>query len=320
MTAVPPTAAVVTVRAPAKINLCLHVGPVRPDGYHPLATVYQAIGLYDDVTVTDHSHWSVHTIPDSELERQGFDPTTVPDDETNLAVRAGKALVAHHGIDRAAHIEIHKGIPVAGGLAGGSADAAATLVALDRLWNLETSDDDLLELAAGLGSDVPFALLGGTASGVGHGELVEPVANLVNAWWVVVPSEIGLSTPAVYRQFDVLAEHGEMLTHDPTVPAGLLRALKSGSFEVLESVLITSQANDLTPAAYTLRPDLAERDELLRDIAGEAVLLSGSGPTQLVLCRTTAEARAAARALTDHDIPHWLAPGPVAGCHVVSYR
>jgi 4-diphosphocytidyl-2C-methyl-D-erythritol kinase len=319
MRRVPPAEAV-TVRAPAKINLCLHVGPPRPDGFHPLATVYQAIGLYDDVTATPAEEWSVRTIPDAELERQGFDPATVPDDDTNLAVRAGRALVAHHGADLAAHLEIHKGIPVAGGLAGGSADAAAALVALDRLWNLQTSDDDLLAIAADLGSDVPFALLGGTASGTGRGELVEPVANAVNAWWVVVPSDVGLSTPSVYRQYDVLAEHGEILTHDPTVPAGLLRALKSGSFEVLESVLITSQANDLTAAAYSLRPDLAERDELLREIAGEAVLLSGSGPTQLVLCRTTGEARAASRALTERDIPHWLAPGPVAGCHVVSYR
>src|SRR6185436_21144481 len=113
-----------------------------------------------------------------------------------------RALVAHHGLDLAADIEIHKGIPVAGGLAGGSADAAATLVALDRLWDLRTSDDHLLALAAELGSDVPFALIGGSAQGVGRGELVASLPDRGSYWWVVVPSDEGLATPAVYREFD----------------------------------------------------------------------------------------------------------------------
>ena len=129
-----------TVRAPAKINLHLGVGPARPDGYHALATVYQAIGLYDDVTASDADEWSVSVTVTGDV-----DASDVPLDDRNIAIRAGHALCAHHGIDRRARLEIAKNIPVAGGLAGGSADAAATLVALDRLWDLRTSDDDLLE-------------------------------------------------------------------------------------------------------------------------------------------------------------------------------
>ncbi|UMG93640.1 hypothetical protein [Nocardioides sp. TF02-7] len=154
----------VTVRAPAKVNVYLGVGRLRPDGFHPLETVYQAVSLYDDVTVEDAAAWSVRTVGEPHV-----DLAAVPDDDTNIAVRAGRALAAHHGVDRAAAITVHKGIPVAGGMAGGSADAAATLLALDRLWQLDTTDDELLGIAADLGSDVPFALLGGTAAGTGRG-------------------------------------------------------------------------------------------------------------------------------------------------------
>ena len=189
----------VTVRAPAKVNLVLVVGRPRADGFHPLNTVYQAISLYDDVRVSDAGGWSVSVTPIGEVDCSG-----VPLDETNIALRAGRLLAEHHGIDAAAHVEISKGIPVAGGLAGGSADAAATLVALDRLWDLGTSDEDLLAIAGQLGSDVPFALIGGSAHGTGHGELVEPVSDSGSYWWVVATSDEGLSTPAVYREFDVL--------------------------------------------------------------------------------------------------------------------
>jgi 4-diphosphocytidyl-2-C-methyl-D-erythritol kinase len=182
----------VTVRAPAKINLHLGVGPGRPDGYHELATVYQAIGLYDDVTATEALDWAVTVTGSGDL-----DTSEVPLDDDNIAIRAGRMLAEHHGVDRSASLAITKSIPVAGGLAGGSADAAATLVALDRLWDLQTSDADLLALAGRLGSDVPFALLGGTAYGTGRGELGEPVADNGQGWWVVVPYDEGLSSAAV---------------------------------------------------------------------------------------------------------------------------
>lgn len=299
----------ITVRAAAKINLHLGVGPVRADGFHPLETVYQAIGLYDDVTVTDAEEWSVHTVADA-----GIDLTTVPEDDGNIAVQAGRALAKHHGVERSAHIEIHKGIPVAGGMAGGSADAAATLVALDRLWALETTDDDLLMIAAELGSDVPFALIGGTAIGSGRGELVTPVPDLTELWWIVVPHPIGLTTPGVYRHFDVLAERGDVTPAEPEVPEHLLDALAAGESEAVGAEL----SNDLAAAAYDLRPDLVELRRRLEALEPDAVLLSGSGPTQLMLYDDVHRAREAAAELTEADIAHWLAPAPVAGCHVVS--
>jgi 4-diphosphocytidyl-2-C-methyl-D-erythritol kinase len=150
----------VTVRAPAKVNLALIVGRPTGDGYHPLNTVYQAISLYDDVRVSEAEEWRVSVRPIGEV-----DVSVVPLDDSNIALRAGRALAEHHQLDLAADIEIHKGIPVAGGLAGGSADAAAALVALDRLWDLRTTDEDLLAIAGELGSDVPFALIGGRTGG-----------------------------------------------------------------------------------------------------------------------------------------------------------
>lgn len=291
----------ITVRAAAKVNLHLGVGAPREDGYHPLATVYQAIGLYDDLTATEADVWSIHTTADD-----GIDLALVPEDAENIAVRAGRALAAHHGLDRAAHLEVHKGIPVAGGMAGGSADAAAALVALDRLWQLETSDEDLLALAAELGSDVPFALLGGTALGTGRGEVVTPVADATSLWWVVVPHEIGLSTPLVYRDFDRLAAFGS-----EDEPAELLKALEAGDAAAVVGLL----HNDLTAAAHDLRPDLAQRAEELGELG--PVLLSGSGPTQLIPANDVDRAREIAAELTTRGIRHWLAPAPVAGCHVL---
>lgn len=295
----------ITVRAAAKINLRLGVGRVREDGYHPLSTVYQAIGLYDDVTVTEADEWSVAVAPAGQI-----DCSEVPLDEGNIAIRAGRLLTEHHGIDRTARIAVDKGIPVAGGLAGGSADAAATLVALDRLWELDTSDDVLLALAGRLGSDVPFALIGGTAYGTGRGELVEPVEDAGSWWWVVVPNSVGLSTAAVYAQYDVLGLGGPLAS-----PTALLDALHVGDRETLATAL----DNDLEPAALSLRPDLAATRDGLRRSGARAVLLSGSGPTWLGLADDAAHAREIAGALIESGIRCWIAPGPVAGAHVVTH-
>jgi 4-diphosphocytidyl-2-C-methyl-D-erythritol kinase len=296
----------VTVRAPAKINLHLGVGPVRDDGYHPLSTVYQAIGLYDDVTVVDAAAWSIGVESDGRV-----DVSSVPLDDSNLAVRAGRLLVEHHGIERAASISVHKGIPVAGGLAGGSADAAATLVALDRLWDLHTTDDDLLALAARLGSDVPFALLGGTAYGTGRGELVEPVTDHGAWWWVVLTSDVGLSTPAVYAAFDHLGVSGPVER-----PEGLLQALATGDPDVLAAEL----HNDLELAALSLRPGLGRLPELLIEAGAFHPLLSGSGPTWLGLASGHGHAHEITELLAARGVTRVLsAPGPVAGAHVVEY-
>ncbi|MEX0429462.1 4-(cytidine 5'-diphospho)-2-C-methyl-D-erythritol kinase [Nocardioides sp. DS6] len=293
----------VTVRAPAKINLFLGVGPRRADGFHPLATVYQAVGLYDDVTVADAEEWSVELT----------EPVAgVPLDADNIAVKAGRALTAHHGLDKRARIVIHKGIPVAGGMAGGSADAAATLVALDRLWGLRTADEDLLALAAELGSDVPFALVGGTAEGSGHGEIVTPLVDRGQWWWVVVPHGEGLSTPKVYAEFDRLSPAATQ----PSIPERLYGALRDGDTDGLAIAL----RNDLEDPALSLRPELETTLEHGYRAGATMALLSGSGPTCLFLCGTGDEAREVAAGL--HALGHdevRIAAAPVAGAHVVSY-
>ncbi len=296
----------ITVRAAAKVNLHLGVGAPRDDGFHPLHTVYQAVGLCDDVVAYEAREW--------DLQVRGsawVDLDDVPLGEDNLVTRAATALAEHHGVDRTGHVEVVKAIPVAGGLAGGSADAAATLVALDRLWDVETTDADLLRLAAGLGSDVPFALMGGTALGTGRGEVVVPVADEAIWWWVLVPSHEGLSTPAVYRRFD------ELVPEAPTQPLpadDLLDALATGEPLALARLL----HNDLQEAAVDLRPDLAEL--IVRGEAEGALrgIVSGSGPTCAFLCGSADEARAVAGALqADRDDTVLVANAPVAGAHVV---
>ncbi|MFL6156738.1 MAG: 4-(cytidine 5'-diphospho)-2-C-methyl-D-erythritol kinase [Marmoricola sp.] len=298
----------ITVRAPAKINLVLGVGPVRDDGYHPLDTVYQAISLYDDVTVSSAASWTVAVEPIGDV-----DCSAVPLDDENIVIRAGRLLTAHHGIDRRAAIGISKGIPVAGGMAGGSADAAATLVALDRLWDLQTSDDDLLAIAAELGSDVPFALIGGTAHGTGRGELVEPVVDNGTWWWVVVPNAEGMSTPVVYGAFDESDDAG---TGSATGTTAIRAALESGDVDACAAAL----RNDLQAVAVDMRFDLASTETALRDAGVLATLLSGSGPTFLGLVEDSDEAHRVREVLLESGLPGVLvATGPVAGTHVVDY-
>lgn len=297
----------VTVRAPAKINLHLGVGAPREDGFHPLVTVYQAVGLYDDVTVEPSPGWTLGvSVPD------WIDPDAVPVTGDNIVDRAARLLAAHHGVEQHAGVSVAKAIPVAGGMAGGSADAAAALVALDRLWDVHTSDEDLLALAAELGSDVPFALVGGTALGTGRGELVEPVPDPATWWWVVVPSDRGLSTPEVYRRFDALRPDPDP---EPAGAGDLLEALASGD----PTRLARAVHNDLEEAALDLRPDLAdvlaagERAGALRG------LVSGSGPTCLFLAEDADAARAVAGRLGEDHPVVLVTHGPVAGAHVVTY-
>jgi 4-diphosphocytidyl-2-C-methyl-D-erythritol kinase len=296
------------VRAPAKINLHLGVGAPREDGFHPLETVYQAIGLHDDLTALTADDWSVG------LEVATYvDPVAVPLNGGNIVDKAAAALADLHGVQVRGNVTIRKAIPVAGGMAGGSADAAAALVALDRLWGLETSDADLLRLAGELGSDVPFALLGGTALGTGRGERVEPLRDEGTWWWVVVPSDDGLSTPAVYRHFDRLFPDAPAT---PPAAGRVIAALAEGSVDELAAALY----NDLQEPAVDLRPALG--DLLARGQAEGALrgLLSGSGPTCLFLCESGDHAREVAGALQGAGHPVVLvANGPVAGAHLVEY-
>ena len=239
-------------------------------------------------------------------------PTCRPTRTTSPSRRAWSSA-EHHQVDRTAQIVIEKGIPIAGGLAGGSADAAATLLALDRLWDLKTPDEELLELAGQLGSDVPFALIGGTAIGGGRGELVTSQEDNGTWWWVVVESDLGLSTPAVYAEFDRLQGAD---VPNPEPHEDLLEALISGDPDWLATCL----TNDLTEPALSLRPDL---DTVLTDGTDAGALgslISGSGPTCLFLCRDMVHASAVRVAMTDRGyLRVTAAAAPVAGAHVVEY-
>ncbi len=300
-----PLTAELRVSAPAKINLCLGVGPVREDGYHPLATVYQAVGLYDDVTLRPAER------PQVTVSGDGVDADDVPTDESNLAWRAVQLLAEHHARDLAVAIHVRKRIPVAGGLAGGSTDAAAALVGTDALFGLHTPRPELMAIAAELGSDVPFCLEGGTAMGSGRGELVTPVMTRGDYWWVVVPDSGGLSTPAVYERFDRL--HGADVP-DPAVPDGLLVALRAGDPHRLGAAL----SNDLQPAALSFRPDLGDLLDSGREASAHGALVSGSGPTTVFLCESEAHAEVIDLHLQRESgiSPALVVRGPVPGARV----
>jgi len=302
--AVPPSRSV-TVRVPAKVNLELIVGPLRPDGFHDLATVYQAVSLYDDVTVRPADDWSV-TVTGSESH-------LVPDGGDNLALRAARRLAEAAGIEEPVSIAIHKEIPVAGGMAGGSADAAGALLACDALWGLGTPRHALEQLAGEIGSDVPFALAGGTAVGSGRGEQLAPVLARGSYQWVFAFSDTGLSTPRVYAECDRLREGRDVPPPKPT--AAMMTALRSGDAAALGKALV----NDLQPAALSLQPQLREVLELGSECGALGGLVSGSGPTVAFVVPDAEVALDLAVALAASGLAAGVkrATGPVHGAQVV---
>ncbi|MFJ9681086.1 4-(cytidine 5'-diphospho)-2-C-methyl-D-erythritol kinase [Streptomyces sp. NPDC101194] len=273
----------VTVRVPAKVNVQLAVGAPRPDGFHDLANVFLAVGLYDEVTVTPADGLRVTC--------SGPDAAKVPLDATNLAARAAIALAERHGIAPDVHIHIAKDIPVAGGMAGGSADGAAALLACDTLWSTGATRQELLDICAELGSDVPFSLVGGAALGVGRGERLTPIDVGGTFHWVFAVADGGLSTPAVYGEFDRLTAGTDV--PDPAASATLLEALRSGDTAALAGAL----SNDLQPAALSLRPSLADTLAAGTAAGALAALVSGSGPTTAFLVADEESARKVAEAL-----------------------
>ncbi|MCX4526252.1 4-(cytidine 5'-diphospho)-2-C-methyl-D-erythritol kinase [Streptomyces sp. NBC_01551] len=273
----------VTVRVPAKVNVQLAVGAARPDGFHDLANVFLAVSLYDEVTVTPADELTVTCA--------GPDADQVPLDRTNLVARAAEILAERKGLPApAVHIHIAKHIPVAGGMAGGSADGAGALVACDALWGLDTPVAELLDMCAELGSDVPFSLVGGAALGMGRGEILTP-AEAGTFHWVFAVADGGLSTPAVFREFDRLAQ-GRTIPAPQASPA-LLAALASGDPDALAATLV----NDLQPAALSLRPGLAGTLAAGTDAGALAALVSGSGPTTAFLVRDAESAAKVSAAL-----------------------
>ncbi|UXY28061.1 4-(cytidine 5'-diphospho)-2-C-methyl-D-erythritol kinase [Streptomyces sp. HUAS TT20] len=295
----------VTVRVPAKVNVQLAVGAARPDGFHDLANVFLAVGLYDEVTVTPAQELRVTC--------EGPDADQVPLDRTNLAARAAIALAARRGIEPAVHIHIDKDIPVAGGMAGGSADGAGALLACNALWGTGASRAELLAICAELGSDVPFGLVGGAALGTGRGEQLTALEVGGTFHWVFAMADRGLSTPAVFREFDRLGEGLDI--PEPVASGDLLDALAKGDPDALAA----TTSNDLQPAALSLFPELADTLAAGRGAGALTALVSGSGPTTAFLARDAESAEKVAQALRTSGTCRSVrvATGPAAGATVL---
>ncbi|MFJ6678998.1 4-(cytidine 5'-diphospho)-2-C-methyl-D-erythritol kinase [Microbacterium sp. NPDC091382] len=298
----------VHVRAPGKINLFFEVGPVGEDGYHDVASVYQAVSLYEDV-------WASHDDTTSLTVTGDVDVSTVPLDDSNLALRAARLVTDAVGWEGGIRLQIHKGVPVAGGMGGGSADAAAALVAVNELVDGGLSASDLHALGARLGADVPFALLGGTAVGTGRGDELAPALGRGSFAWVLVADGGGLSTPEVYGTLDRLRADADIAPDraTPSVDPAVLRALRSGDAAALGAAI----RNDLQLAAVHLRHDLAV---LIDDgLAAGALggIVSGSGPTTAFLAEGTEQARELADRLTSAGHRAHAVTGPVAGARLL---
>ena len=305
----------VTVRVPAKLNLQLAVGPPRADGYHGLVTIFHAVSLYDEITAEPAGRDGV-TVTGEGADR-------VPADEDNLALQAVAALRAAAAAPGAGpagvHVTIAKRIPVAAGLAGGSADAAAALVACNELWDSGLSQSGLLEVAARVGSDVAFALLGGTAVGRGRGERLTPaLAPATQYHWVLAFADGHLSTPEVYAALDRLraASAGAPGKAGPDLDAALMSALRSGDARLVGRAL----SNDLQPAALSLFPALRKTLAAGLELGALGALVAGSGPTCVFLAASADRALDLAVSLSGAGVCRSVArvTGPVPGAAVVS--
>jgi 4-diphosphocytidyl-2-C-methyl-D-erythritol kinase len=298
---------------PAKVNLQLAVGPVRDDGYHSLVTVFHAVTLFDEVTV--------RAAGETTLTVAGEDAGLVPADQSNLAWQAAAALARRSGHrDAGVEIQIRKRIPVAAGLAGGSADAAATLVACNELWRTGLSPGELAEIGAELGSDVPFALTGGTAVGRGRGEQLTPALAAGGYHWALAFGLTGLSTAQVYATCDRLraaraaAGNAPPVT-EPELSHPLMAALRTGDPASVGPLL----SNDLQPAALSMQPELRLALSAGREYGALGAIVSGSGPTCAFLAKDAAHARELAVGLTGTGVCRTVAraTGPAPGAAIV---
>jgi 4-diphosphocytidyl-2-C-methyl-D-erythritol kinase len=304
----------VVARAPAKVNVHLAIGPLREDGYHDLQTVFLAVSLFDTVTVRSGDGLSLTVSGEGAQAPAGAD--RVPTDRRNLVWRAAVLLAEHAGVKAHAAIDIAKSIPTAAGLAGGSADAAAALVALDALWNTGATRGDLAGLAAQLGSDVPFSLLGGVALGSGRGERLSPVLARRTSHWVLGIAGAGLSTPAVYAELDRLRAIGRLPdgTGLPS-PEPVIAALTGGPVGALAAAV----ANDLEPPALSLRPELRRGLQAATGAGAAAAMVSGSGPTVAALAEDEDAAVRLAAVLAGEGVFRTVrvVHGPVPGARLV---
>lgn len=298
----------VTVRVPAKVNLQLSVGPRESDGYHQLVTVFQAISIFDEVTVKIGEQGTGINLSVSGDQIHG-----VPTDSTNLVVKAIELIADKFELDIDVSVDIKKSIPVAGGMAGGSADAAAAIVAIDELYSLEMTREEMHSIAAQLGSDVPFLLSGGTAIGQGRGDQLTAALSRGTYHWVLALSSVGLSTPAVYSECDRLRQGLDI--SDPQISDALMQALLTADPANVGKLLI----NDLQPAACSLRPALRLILDVGQEYGALGAIVSGSGPTVAFLVSDEEHGLDLAVALSASGVVGSVtrAFGPVHGAKVI---
>ncbi len=296
----------VRVRAAGKINLALRVGALGADGYHPLVTIFQAVSVFDEVTVAPAEPGLF------EVTISGEQAALVPTDERNLAVRAARLLASEFNLDAGVSISIKKAIPVGGGMAGGSADAAAALLACSVLWQLDVTPDELRELGVQIGADVPFSLLGGSAIGTGHGDQLVPALSRGTYHWVLALSEGELGTPQVYRRFDELGVVREPLD----VPSALMNGLAAGDPRKVGKALV----NDLQAAAVSLRPGLQRILDVGTELGALGAVVSGSGPTVAFLTSDESAAIDLSVRLSAEGLCRQIrrVAGPVPGARLLS--
>jgi 4-diphosphocytidyl-2-C-methyl-D-erythritol kinase len=301
----------VHTRAPGKINVFLKVGSLLDDGYHDVAIAYQAVSIYEDVRAYPADDFSVSVAGTVDLSR-------VPTDGSNIAIKAARLLARRTAFRGGVRLELDKHVPVAGGMGGGSADAAATLLACDTLWGTGLPREEMLELASELGADVPFSFTGGTAIGTGRGDQLSPALAKGSFQWVLALADFGLSTPEVYRELD---RHRDRHSQDifpasiaPSVDANVLQALRAGD----PHMLAESLHNDLQAPALHLEPSLAAVLELGEQNGALAGIVSGSGPTIAFLTADLDSALELQIALSAARLTVVRASGPVHGARVIT--
>jgi 4-diphosphocytidyl-2-C-methyl-D-erythritol kinase len=298
----------VVARVPAKVNLQLSVGPLGSDGYHEVITVFQAISLFDDVSVATAPVGNGLTIDISGQTSSG-----VPADSSNLAIRAAELMIKTYDLPTDLVIKLKKEIPVAGGMAGGSADAAGVIVGLDSLFELGLSRDEMESVGSKIGSDVPFSICGGVAIGSGRGDQITPALAKGNYFWVLALSGQGLATPSVYQECDRLREGLSIAT--PQVSEPLMQALRAGDAKALGKSL----SNDLQSAACSLRPALRLVLDVGVDYGALGGIVSGSGPTVAFLVSSDEHAMDLTVALSASGVVSLVvrATGPVPGARII---
>ncbi|MGJ9373712.1 4-(cytidine 5'-diphospho)-2-C-methyl-D-erythritol kinase [Nesterenkonia sp. CF4.4] len=317
----------VTAVAPGKVNVSLRVGPLREDGYHEVATLYLAVSLYEEVSAARRDDGAI-TVSLSErsafTEVQTRDPDTqemvaaaIPLDERNLVHQAASKLRERLGITDGVDLTITKNVPVAGGMGGGSADAAAALVACSALWEAGLSKEQLAEIGSELGADVPFAILGGAAVGQGVGDELSPLLTRGELHLVLVPANTGLSTPSVYATLDEMRAEAGVEAEPPELDPDLVRAVCTADAELVASLM----ANDLQAPAVASLPSLEDMMDVGMIEGALQGMVSGSGPTLVFLARDAESAHQLCTSFEERT-EVWAIPvtGPASGARLINSR